>query len=169
MAAADLVVAAILGLAALRGLFLGLVRESLSLAALAAACLAVRFGSGPAGAWLETWSDGALAALPAQAVAAIGLALAVLVAGALIGRTLRSGIRLVGLGAFDRMGGAVLGAAEGAVVAALALALAAAIAGRSHPLLTESRAFAALNELEAATRGGPEPAERDVAAPPRRL
>ncbi len=48
----DLAALAILIAAVVRGLFIGMIREVFSLAALAAACIAVRFGAAPAGDWM---------------------------------------------------------------------------------------------------------------------
>lgn len=152
MAPADLAVLALLGIAALRGLFLGLVREVLSLAALAGAVVAVRLLAGPGGAWLREAGLGKLDPLLAQVIAGAAVAVAVLVAGALLARVVRMGARAVGLGWLDRGAGGVLGAAEGALVAGLLLLLAAAALGRDHPLLEESRAFGAAQRVERLAR-----------------
>lgn len=164
MAPADLIVAVILGLATLRGFFLGLSREASSIASLVAACLAVRFGSAPLGVWLEQQAEGSLTPVLAQVAAGALLAICVLIAGTLIGRVLRTGARAVGLAWLDRASGGVLGAAEGALVVAVLLAVVAAVAGRTHPFLAESRTFAVLEEVEAVALGVPEPPS--VAAPP---
>ena len=152
MAPADLVVLALLAVAALRGLFLGLVREVLSLAALAGACVAVRLLAVPGGAWLHEASGAKLGPLLAQVIAGAALVVAVLAAGALLARIVRMGARAVGLGWLDRGAGGVLGAAEGALLAALLLLVAAAALGRDHPLLEESRAFAAVERMEKLAR-----------------
>ena len=47
----DVAALAILILAVLRGLFIGLIREVSSLGGLAAACIAVRLGAAPAADW----------------------------------------------------------------------------------------------------------------------
>ena len=52
ISAVDVAALAILGLAVLRGLWIGLIREVFSLAGLAAAAVAVRFGTVPAADWL---------------------------------------------------------------------------------------------------------------------
>jgi membrane protein required for colicin V production len=158
----DLVALAILGIAALRGLFLGLVREVFSLAALAGAVVAVRWLDAPFAAWLE--ANTALETLPAQIAAGIAIVIGVLALGALLGRLLRRGVRAAGLGLSDRVAGGLLGAAEGAVVVALLVALGAALFGRDQPPLAGSRTLAAFERAESAARGAE--AERDVAAPP---
>ena len=52
MSPLDVAACIVLALALVRGLAIGMVREAFSVAALAAACIAVRFGSGPASEWL---------------------------------------------------------------------------------------------------------------------
>ncbi len=162
MPTADLVAVAILGLAALRGIWLGLVREVFSLVSLAAACVAVRFFAGRGGVWLM--QDAGLEADPrvATVLAGIGIAVGVLVAGSLIGRLVRSGARAVGLAWLDRGAGGVLGAAEGALVVALALILASVALGPDHPYLEASRAYDAMERLQAAA--GRDPGSLPLAA-----
>ncbi len=163
--AVDIVVGAILGIAVLRGLFLGLVREAFSIASLGAACIAVRLFHAQAAGWLGELSEGrigpGLAAWLGGALVAV-LSIAIVV---FAGRLLRRGVRWAGLGWADRAGGAVLGAAEGALVAGILLVLAASILGRTHPVLQASRSFAALQQLERVAQGP----SVDVAAPPRKL
>jgi membrane protein required for colicin V production len=146
-------------------LWLGLVREVISVLALVAACVAVRLFAAPAGDLLLARTSLELDPRVATVLAGLGLAVAVLVAGAVVGRVMRSGARAVGLGWLDRGAGGVLGAAEGALVAGLALLLAAVALGPDHPALSESRAYAALERLEALAEPARE-ALPDVAAPP---
>ena len=157
---------ALVALAALRGLLLGVAREVVSLASLAGAVLAVRFLSEPAGRWLVERRGGDVDPLLGQVAAGAVLVVAALVLGAIVGRVLRRGARAVGLGALDRAAGGLLGAGEGALVAAVVLALAAALVGRESSVLRESKAFAALEGLERAARRGPEELP-PVASPPR--
>lgn len=165
MGSLDLVAATVLAIAALRGLFLGLVREAFSLASLAAAFVAARaFGASAAEVLRPRLGDG----LPEAALQAFGMALVgitVLIAVRLAGALVRRGVRAVGLGFVDRLGGTALGAAEGALLVALGLGIASAVAA-DHPALAGSRAFAAFRAARDAL-GAPEPDARDVAAPPR--
>ncbi len=165
MPPADLVVLALLAIATLRGLLLGLLREVSSIAGLVAACLAVRFFAGPAADWLRAETGEALGPVSALIVSALGLGVGALLLAALLGRVLRRGARVAGVGWLDRFGGGVLGCAEGALAAGLLLALALAVVGSAHPLVEGSRAVAALEQLEQLARrdGGPLP---PVAAPP---
>ena len=146
----DTVAAAVLALAALRGLWIGGVREAFSLAGLAAAILVARAWHEPVGGWLEANGPDAMTPLAAELLAALALAVGTLVAAGLIGRLLRRTLRSAGLGLFDRLAGGLLGAAEGAVVvAALALGL-AALLGRDDSALADTRTLAALEATERA-------------------
>jgi membrane protein required for colicin V production len=165
MAPIDLLALSLLGIAVLRGFFLGLIREAFSLAAIAAAWIAARWFAGPAGAWLQAASDGRVGELMAPWIAGAGVAIAAAVAVAMVGRVVRTGARAVGLGLIDRTGGALLGAAEGSLVIALLLLLGTTLLGRDHPLFQETRTLAAFERAEAVAGGV---RETDVAAPPRR-
>jgi uncharacterized membrane protein required for colicin V production len=163
LAPADVVVASLVSLACLRGLAIGLAREVLSLAAVAGACVAVRLGWAPLTGWISQaigWQG-----LPAHLAAALVLAGGSLAGLVLLGTLARRALRAAGLGWWDRLFGAVLGAAEGALVAALVLLVVIAAVGKEHPILAGTRSLAAFERLEAlASRSEP---SRDVAAPPR--
>lgn len=164
MALADVVLLALMGLAALRGLWIGLTRELLSLAALAGLCIALRVGFGPVSDWLEIRAG--LGSVVAGVAAVLLLLVAGLLAVGLVRAILRRALDASGLGFWDRLLGGLLGTAEGALVAALLVLLAAATLGREHPLLADSRALAAFERAERfASRLH---RETDVAAPPRR-
>jgi membrane protein required for colicin V production len=164
MAPVDLLALTVLGIAVLRGFFLGLIREAFSLAAIAVAWIAVRWFGGPAADWLERASDGRVGELMAPWIAGIGVAIAAAVAVAMVGRVVRTGARAVGLGLLDRTGGALLGAAEGSLVIAVLLVLGTTLLGREHPLFQDTRALAAFERAEAVAGGV---RSTDVAAPPR--
>jgi len=160
----DAVLAALLAVAILRGLWLGLIREAFSIAALAGAVIAARLFTDPLAARLQQdfalhWSDFAL-----RIAAVMLLVVGVFTAVAIAGRLLRRGVRAVGLGWADRLAGGVLGMAEGALVASLLLMLATALLGRDHGALEDSRALAALDEARRTVRSP----VVDVAAPPAR-
>ena len=148
----------------LRGFFLGLIREAFSLAAIGAACVAVRWFAGPAAAELQAATDGRVGDLAAPWIAGAGVAIAAAVAVAITGRILRRGARAVGLGLVDRAGGALLGAAEGSLVIAVLLVLATTVLGRDHPVFQDTRTLAAFERAEAVATGA---RDIDVAAPPR--
>ena len=81
------------------------------------------------------------------------------------GRVVRRGIRAVGLAIVDRIGGALLGAAEGTLIVALLLVLAGRSVGWDHSFLANTRTLAALEQLETLARESPI-ADINVASPP---
>jgi membrane protein required for colicin V production len=167
LAAVDLAVLALLGLALVRGLWNGLFREALSLASLVAAAVAVRFLAGPLAQRLEPVLGAQLGPLGTRVLAALLLFVAVLVAGALLARLLRRSAQLVGLGWLDRLGGGALGLAEGAAIAIVALLISGSVLGRDHPLVSDSRAYATAQRVRQLARREPAPLP-PVAAPPRK-
>jgi membrane protein required for colicin V production len=167
-AAVDVAVGAILAVALLRGVLLGLVREAFSIAAVGAACIAVRLYGSSASEWLVARTSGQVGTVLAPWIAGLGVGVAAIAIVVLLGRLLRRGARWAGLGWIDRLGGAVLGTAEGLIVAGILLLLAAQILGRGHPALATSRSLAAFERLEQIARAGAG-GSSDVAAPPPRL
>jgi uncharacterized membrane protein required for colicin V production len=165
MTPVDLLALSLLGVAVLRGLFLGLIREAFSLAAIGAAVVAVRWFASPAAAELQAATDGRVGELAAPWIAGAGVALAAAAAVALLGRVLRRGARAVGLGMVDRGAGALLGAVEGSLVIAVLIVLATTVLGRDHPVLRDTRTLAAFERVEAAATGV---RDTNVAAPPPR-
>jgi len=161
----DLIAAAVLGVAALRGLFKGLIREFFSILALAAAVIAVRLWNEPVADSLYELSVGRISQALAPWVAGMVLGVGVLVAVGTFGAVMGRGARVLGLGWADRAGGAALGIAEGALVVAFAVAVIGAAVGREHSLLSRSHSLALLEQAERVAGLGPaEPAA--VAAPP---
>jgi membrane protein required for colicin V production len=161
----DILVMAILGIAMLRGISRGLIREAFSIAALAGACLFVKLFAIPLGARLEIETDGQIAGWASPWLAGAILSVAAIAAIATVGRFVRRGSRWVGLGWADRAGGAVLGAAEGGLIVAILLVTATVLLGREHPSLSESRSFAVLERIEQIAQS-PDSGTRDVAASP---
>ena len=161
----DWVVLAVLGLAFLRGLLRGLLREAFSIASLGAACVVVKLYYGEVASWLMSVSDARIGDMAAPWAAGLLLAVASIGAVTLAGRLLRRGAKAAGLGWADRAGGAVLGTAEGLLVAGVLVAIASALVGREHPLLADSRSLGALEQLEELAADARE--TPDVAAGPR--
>jgi uncharacterized membrane protein required for colicin V production len=151
----DAVAAALLGLALLRGLWIGAVREAFSLAGLAAAAFAVRAWRAPLADWLVAHAPFSLAEWTAQAVAVIGLGAATLLAVGWLGRLAFRGVREAGLRLADRVLGALLGALEGAAVVAVLVLGLIALLGREDEALAGTRSLAAFEWAEA--RLGDEP------------
>jgi len=164
LAPVDVVVGAILAVAALRGLWLGLIREAFSIAALGGALVGVRLFTQPVAAWLRHEAGFGAGDFALRVAAGVLVAVAVVVAVAVAGRILRRGVRAAGLGWADRLAGGVLGGGEGLLLAGLLLAAAVALLGRDHAQLAGSRALAALDEARRVA--GQSEALGDVAAPP---
>lgn len=144
----DAAALAILAIAALRGLGLGLVRESFSLASIGIAYIAVVLYVDRVAQWIETETRGAVGELVAPWIAGVGIVLACIAATVVFGRLAKRGARIAGLGWIDRAGGALLGSAEGVLVVGILLSVASAVLGRDHPVLASARSLGALERLE---------------------
>ena len=170
LAPVDYVVAGILLIAVLRGMGRGLLRETFSMASLAAAVIAVRFYYVDVAQWLLEITSGGIGELGAPWVAGLLLSVGAIGATALVGRVVRRGAKSVGLGWADRAGGALLGTAEGLLVAGVVVGLVGYFVGRSHPLMAQSRSLAYFEQLERMARSGELPdidlPLPQVAAPP---
>ena len=116
----DIVVAAIVAAAMLRGYFIGLVREAFSLGALGGAYLAVQLFTLPSADWLQEVSNGNVGPSIAPWLAGAGLAIGTIAIVIIVGRGLKRTLKAAGLNWADRFGGGLLGAAEGAQGEALA-------------------------------------------------
>jgi membrane protein required for colicin V production len=162
----DIIVGTIIGIACLRGFFLGLIREAFSLASLGASYMAVRAFVGPVAEWVGEISDGRIGEALAPWVAGAFLVLVTIGVVTTIGRVIRRGARAVGLGFVDRVGGGLLGATEGVLVVALLIMLVGDRIGRDHPAIADSRTLAALEHMELLAREAPA-VEVDVASPPK--
>lgn len=155
----------VLFVALLRGFFIGLIRESFSIAALAGAVLVTRATTAPAAELLQQWTDGEIGPALAPWLAGTAIAIATVAVIALLGRVLRRGARLAGLRWADRVGGAALGAAEGAVIAMVIVLGATWTVGRTHPQVAESRSLEAYDVVRSFVEQSGEELP-DVAAPP---
>ncbi len=165
MASLDLVVVGMISVAALRGLYLGMIREAFSIAALGAACVAVRLFTVPAAVLLIEHSGWHLGETAAHWATGALIAIAAVALVASIGKLLRWGARAAGLGWADRLGGGALGAAEGMLAGAAVLLIAGSVLGRDHPTFHGSRSFATFQQLEQIVEARLA-SEIDVAAPP---
>jgi membrane protein required for colicin V production len=159
LAPVDYVVLVILGIALLRGVFRGLLRETFSVAALGAACVAVMLFYGEVAEWLLRVSEGRIGEMLAPYAAGVLISVGTIGVTALLGRFLRRGAKAVGLGWADRTGGALLGAAEGLLIAGILLALAGYVAGRDHPVVADSRSLEVLEDFEEFAESGDWPAQ----------
>jgi len=160
----DLVVAAVIGGAMLRGFFVGFVKEGFSIAALGGAYLAVQLFTWPTADWLQDFSGNDIGPSVAPWVAGACLAVGTIIAVVLLGRGLRRTLRMAGLNWADRAGGGLLGATEGILIAGFIIALGSEVLGRDHPAFSNTLSLAALEEFERIAEESE--IEIDVASPP---
>jgi uncharacterized membrane protein required for colicin V production len=156
LATVDTIAAAVLGLAALRGLWIGAVREAFSLAGLGLAWWVVRTWRLPAAAWLLAHGPFEMTDLAARVLATLGLGAGTLVVVAVVSRLVYRGLHEAGLGVVDRGLGMLLGAFEGALVMAALMFGLVALLGREDAALAGTRSLAAYEWVESAL--GVEPA-----------
>lgn len=166
----DAAIAAIMALGAARGLFVGMIREGFSIAAIGAAVLGARYGGAPVGAWLDKATAGEIGGGAGMWIGGIACAVFAGILVGTLGRYLRRGARIVGLGMADRIGGAAVGAAEGALVAAVVIVGATWAFGREHPAVYGSYSVAVFDEMRTAVETGELPDLPAVSSgpPPRR-
>ena len=154
LAPIDVAALAVLGIAALRGFGLGMLREAFSLASIAVAYLAVLLYSGRLAGWIERETDGDVGALVAPWLAGVAIVVAAVAAAVIVGRLAKRAARLAGLGWLDRACGVLLGATEGLLVVGILLSIAAALLGREHPMLASSRSLVAFERFQHLAEAG---------------
>ncbi len=146
--ALDGLVLAVLLIAAARGAYIGMIRESFSIAALGISCIALRFGNTYAAAWLTDLTGGEIGAGAAPFLTGAVILVGTVGLVGFAGRHLKRGAEAVGLGWADRLGGGALGFAEGALAATL-LVLAATLAlGRDSETIERSRSIEAVEFMQ---------------------
>ena len=150
LATVDAIAAAVLALAALRGLWIGAVREAFSLAGLGLAWWVARTWRLPAAAWLVARGPFEMTDLAARVLATLGLGAGTLVVVAVVSRLVYRGVREAGLGVVDRGLGMLLGALEGAIVVTALVFGLVALLGREDTALAGTRTLAAYEWVEAA-------------------
>ena len=154
LAPIDVAALAVLGIAAFRGLALGLVRESFSVGSIGIAYMAVLLYSDRLAHWIERETHGEVGALVAPWVAGAAIVVAGIAVAVIAGRLAKRGARLAGLGWIDRAGGVLLGSAEGLLVIGILLSIAAALLGREHPVFASSRSLVAFERFQHLTETG---------------
>ena len=161
----DAVVLVVMGVAILRGVWIGLIREGFSIAALGGGLLAVRYGTGSVAAWLVEVSSGELGETPATWIAGAAIGIATIALLGTAGRVLRRGVSAVGLGWADRIGGAAIGAAEGALASGVILVVTTWAAGHDSPIIENAKSIEILDSLQEYVAEN-DASLPDVAAPP---
>jgi len=163
----DMVVIALLVVASVRGFLIGLVREAFSLGGIGAAFFSVSLFANPAATWLVEVSEGGITPPVAPFVAGLGLVVLTIGSVTTVGRVVRRGVRVVGLGLADRLGGALVGGAEGALVVGILLSLAGETIGFDHSSLNNTRSIATFERLQILVNDQAQAI--DVAAPPQKF
>ena len=143
----DNAVLAVLGIATLRGLWIGLIREGFSIAALGGGLLAMRYGTPAAADFLESVSRGNLGPTASVWIAGAAIGIGVIIVIGTVGKVLRKGAHSIGLGWADRLAGGVVGAAEGALVAGVILVATTWALGSDSPLVEDSKSIEVLEDL----------------------
>jgi uncharacterized membrane protein required for colicin V production len=160
----DLIALGVVLLACLRGAWIGLIRESLSLATVGVATIMTRLYVEPVSVWLAERTSSELTGRTATWIAGVLLVVLTIAVLAVVGRLLRRGAEAAGLGWADRMGGGALGAAEGAIVASILVVIALWIVGPNHTTTRDAQSVAFVEKIRAWREGGEPPS---VAAPGR--
>ena len=140
--------ATILAIAIGRGLWIGMIREGLSIAAIGAATIVTRLAVGPLSIQLTELTGGELSGRTASWIAGVVLVVATILIIGSLARLLRRGAQFAGLGWADRIGGGALGLAEGSVISTILVLLALWIMGPGHPTLADSRSLAVVEQLQ---------------------
>jgi membrane protein required for colicin V production len=131
-----------------RGAYIGMIRESLSIASLALACFAVKFGRVPLGDWMTEITKGEVGSVLAPWLAGTTIVILTILLIGIVARVLKRSVQFVGLGWADRIGGGALGMAEGGLVAALVVAGVLLALGNEHPMMYKSQSVEAVGVLQ---------------------
>ncbi len=158
----DMIVLTVLFIAIVRGIWIGLIREGSSLAAIGIATIVTRLLVDPFSARLTELTGGEITGNTAMWIAGVLLVVATIVVLGFVARLLRRGAEAAGLGWADRLGGGALGAAEGAIVAAILVTIALWLVGPDHATTEGARSIELVEELQSMRESGKLPS---VASP----
>ena len=142
----DMIAATVIFGALVRGIWIGLVREGLSLAAIGFCTIVTRLFLDPITLHLTEWTGGELVGKTATWIAGVLLVVATILACGAIARLIKKGVQFAGLGWADRLGGGALGVAEGTLVAAVLVMIAIWLVGPDHPTTDGARSVALVDE-----------------------
>ncbi|MBJ20061.1 MAG: CvpA family protein [bacterium] len=150
----DVIAISVVLLAIGRGIWIGMFREGLSLAAIGLCTIMARLFVDPLSARLTDATGGDIAGKAALWIAGVLLVMATLLVCGLLARMMQSSAQLVGLGWTDRVGGAALGFAEGAIVAAVVVVIALWLIGSDHVATKGARSVEIVEHLQSAREAG---------------
>ena len=142
----DMIAATVMFAAMARGLWIGLVREGLSLAAIGLCTIVTRLFLDPLSLQLTEWTSGELVGKTATWIAGVMLVMATILLCGVAARVMKKGVQFAGLGWADRAGGGALGFAEGTLVAAVLVMIALWLVGPDHPTTDGARSVAIVED-----------------------
>jgi len=158
----DMIVLTVLFIAVVRGIWIGLIREGSSLAAIGMATIVTRLLVDPFSLQLTELTGGEITGKTAVWIAGVLLVIGTIITLSFAARLLRRGAEAAGLGWADRLGGGALGAAEGAIVAVVIVTIALWLVGPDHATTDGARSINLVEELRSMHESGELPA---VASP----
>ena len=150
----DLIAGTVIFAAVVRGIWIGLVREGLSLAAIGLCTIVTRLFIDPVSVQITELTSGEITGKAAVWIAGVLLVMATILFCGVVARVMRKGIVFAGLGWADRAGGGALGLAEGTIVAAVLVMIALWLVGPEHPATEDARSVALVEEWRAAQLDG---------------
>ena len=158
----DMIVATIVVLAIARGVWIGMIREGLSLAAIGLCTIVTRLFVEPLSTQLTALTGGDVAGKAALWIAGLLLVMATVLLCGVAARLMKRGAQFAGLGWADRVGGGALGLAEGSIVAAVVVLIGLWLVGPDHESMEDARSVDLVEQLQSAREAGELPA---VASP----
>lgn len=158
----DMIAISVILIAVARGLWIGLIREGLSLAAIGLCTIVTRLFIEPLSIQLTDATGGDIAGKTAVWIAGVLLVMATVLVCGVIARLMKRGAEFAGLGWADRVGGGALGLAEGSIVAAVIVMIGLWLVGPDHESMEHARVVEIVEQLQSAHDAGELPA---VASP----
>lgn len=158
----DMIVLTVLFIAVVRGIWIGLIREGSSLAAIGVATIVTRLLVDPFALQITDWTGGEITGKTAVWIAGVLLVVATILVLGVAARLIRRGAAAAGLGWADRLGGGALGAAEGAIIAAVIVTIALWLVGPNHATTDSARSIELVEQFQSMREKGELP---EVASP----
>ncbi len=146
----DLIALAVIALAIARGIWIGLIREGLSLVAIGLCTIVTRLFVDPLSLRLTQLSGGDISGKAALWIAGVLLIMATVLVCGMAARLMKRGAQFAGLGWADRVGGGALGFAEGAIVAVVIVLIALWLVDPNHVAMKGARSVELVEELQSA-------------------
>jgi len=158
----DMAVLVVVLFAIARGVWIGLIREGLSLAAIGLCTIVARLFVNPLSVQLSELTGSEITGKTAVWIAGVLLVMATILVCGVIARLIKRGAQFAGLGWADRVGGGALGLAEGSIVAAVIVLITLWLVGPDHEAMKDARSVELVEELQSARERGDLPS---VASP----